>query len=82
MERSSQVERLWDVMRDERPHSTYEIVSRVYDIVDKPTIARLSARIFDMKKRFSCSVRSWPDQEDPKMWWYQAKVLRFEEALV
>ena len=63
----SQLERLHELMSDGRPHSTYEIVEKVYDM-DTTTIARVGARIYDMKRRFNAIVDSWQDKENRKMW--------------
>jgi len=65
----SQLERLYNLLKDHDAHRTDEIVREVYGMTG-PSIARLSARIHDMKKKYGVEVRSWRDRENPKLWWY------------
>lgn len=68
----SQIDRLYSLMSDGEPHSTFEIVEKVYDM-DTTTIARVGARIFDVKRRFGAYIESYPDKSNKKMWWYRMK---------
>ncbi len=71
--KKSQLEKMWDLMRDGNPHSTYQIVAEVYDM-STTTIARVASRVFDMKKKYGVDINSWPDKDNPKMWWYQVVI--------
>ncbi len=65
----SNVEAIFAILSDRRAHSSFEIVREVYK-QNAPTIARLAARIYDIKKRFGVEVLSWKDHTNPKMTWY------------
>jgi len=70
MEGKSQVERLHDLMSDGEPHRTDEIMAKVYGS-DHLGIARIGARIHDLKEKYDVSVSSWKDKRIRSLWWYQ-----------
>lgn len=65
----SQCDLLQNLLRDGKPHRTDEILRRVYKIHSKG-IARISARVYDLKKRRGASITSWPDPDEPKLFFY------------
>lgn len=68
----SQVDRLWALLKDMKPHRTDEIVRLVYG--PGHPLSRVGARIYDLRRRLPADmdVKSWPDQADRTLWWYQA----------
>jgi len=67
----SQKQRLLELLSDGRPHRTDEICKKVY-IIDStvPTLARVGARIWDLKKE-GHNIAGWHDENNPKLYWYQ-----------
>jgi len=66
----SQLDRLRFLLSDCKPHSTFEIVEKVYD-ADMATIARVGARIYDLKRVYGFKIEGWHDRINRKLWWYQ-----------
>lgn len=67
----SQTERLYQLLRDGLPHRTDELVEKIYRIEEGPTIARLGARVNDIKKKYEVDIESWPDKNNRKLWFYK-----------
>lgn len=65
----SQVDRLIQILKDHKPHSSYELIKEVYE-VRAPSSARLAARIYDLKQRGNV-IDSWEDKDNHKIQWYQ-----------
>lgn len=65
----SQTIRLYELLSDYKTHDTIEILERVYG-GSHLGIARLSARILDVKKKYGVRIQS---QKSPKksIWEYQ-----------
>lgn len=63
---------LYEALKDGRPHSSFELVKSVYGATG-PSIARLGARIWDLKHD-GCMIESWKDEKNKAMWWYQMHV--------
>jgi hypothetical protein len=71
MKKPSQAERLRILLSDGKPHSTPEILDRVYG-VGHSGIARIGARIADLKEK-GCVIGGWRDEDNPTVYWYQMK---------
>ena len=65
----SQAERLRRLLSDGQPHSTPEIMSRVYG-GDHLGTARIASRVNDLRNK-GLEITSWPDKEKPTVWWYK-----------
>jgi hypothetical protein len=65
----SQAQRLHELLRDFRPHSTIEIMEKVYG-GSHLGLARVGARIFDLKSR-GAKIKGWRDPENPAIYIYQ-----------
>lgn len=54
------------------PVRTDEIVNKVYG--PQLNLARVSARIYDVKKQYGIpKIHSWPDDQNKKLWWYSLR---------
>ena len=71
--KKSQAERLWEVLRDGRPHRTDEILTRVYGS-EHAGIARIGARISDVKRNHHVEIKGYKDKQIPSLYWYHAQV--------
>lgn len=67
----SQKEKILMLLSDENPHSTPEILKGVYG-GEHNGIARIGARIFDLKKD-GHDISGWEDKIDRSIYWYQLK---------
>lgn len=67
---NSQNERLYKLLSDFRPHRTDEILDRVYG-GSHLGIARISARIFDVQKKYGVRIES--KKSEGSLWEYQLK---------
>jgi hypothetical protein len=69
---SSEASRLLELLKDGRPHRTYQILEAVYGNTHTG-IARIGARIWDIKSKLpeGQTIQSWKDPERPSLWWYQ-----------
>lgn len=73
----SQNEKLYDLLKDRRPHSTLEILSVVYG-GSHLGLARVSARVWDLTHgkwagKSRVEINGWHDKENPTVYWYQIK---------
>jgi hypothetical protein len=68
----SQASRLLALLKDGQPHSTVEIMERVYG-GSHLGLARVGARIYDLKNK-GHEIRGWKDEKNPAVYWYQMKV--------
>lgn len=67
----SQVERLWTLLSDGKPHRTDQILRKVYGS-DQLSIARIAARIWDIKKKYpDLHIKGWHDKKIASLYWYQ-----------
>jgi len=66
----SQVLDMYALLSDYKPHSTKEILKEVYGS-SHLGIARIGARIYDIKDRFRVQIKSWQDPVRKTIWWYQ-----------
>jgi hypothetical protein len=69
---SSQRERLKRVLEDGAPHRSDELLRVVYGS-DHLGLARLAARVYDLKKTLpvGVGVKSWRDSDHPTLTWYR-----------
>jgi len=67
--KQSQASRLLALLKDGQPHSTPEILRVVYNLHDDKGIARIGARIFDLKAK-GHEISGWNDKENPAIHWY------------
>lgn len=65
----SQIEKLYNLLKDGRPHRTDEIMSIVYG-GDHLGLARVGARIWDLKKK-GYEINGRKDKENMTLYWYQ-----------
>jgi len=68
----TQADKLWQIMEDRKPHRVDELVREVYSM-DGPSIARLSARFYDLKRKYGVSFKTWRDPQKKKLTWYQTE---------
>ena len=61
------------LLRDARPHRTDEILAIVYGS-EHAGIARIGARISDVKKKHNVKIKGYKDKQNPSLYWYQADV--------
>lgn len=66
----SQATRLYELLKDGRPVRTDEIMFRIYGN-DHLGLARVGARIWDIKKKYGVEVKGWKDEENLSLYWYQ-----------
>ncbi|MEO0304702.1 MAG: hypothetical protein ABIM64_05520 [candidate division WOR-3 bacterium] len=85
--KNSQNKKLLELLLDGKPHSTVEILKKVYGD-EKLGLARISARIWDLEKKHGCvfldeygkeitekgKLRCWKDKNHPTIYWYRLKV--------
>ena len=71
--KKSQTDRLFDLLSDGRPHSTIEILQRVYG-GSHLGIARISARIYDIKKKYGVEITCKRLGDNPALFTYQLKI--------
>lgn len=68
----SQLNVLWSILQDKKPHSNFELVGKAYNQTG-PSVARIGARIFDLKKKYGVQIDGWHDPKDQRKYWYQLK---------
>lgn len=66
----SQADLLYKLLEDGLPHRTDEIQARVYG-GSHLGLARVGARIYDIKKKYSVNFEGWKDKDNPALYWYQ-----------
>jgi hypothetical protein len=73
----SQTELLYKLLSDGQPHRTDQIQSSVYG-GKHLGLARVGARVFDVKKKYQVQIEGWHDAENPSLFWYQMNVVRID----
>lgn len=68
----SQTQKLYNLLSDGKAYRTDDIVEKIYGSKHLG-LARLSARIWDIKSKYNIEIESWKDKEIPSLWWYQIK---------
>ena len=76
MEKIPQRERLYYLLSDGEAHRTDEIASKIYS---GGSLARVGARIWDIKKKYGVKIEGWHDQTNPKLYWYRIKPIEYSE---
>ena len=66
----SQTELLYNLLNDGKGHSTLEILERVYGN-DHLAIARIGARVWDIKKKYGIEIECKRHQEKKTVWIYK-----------
>lgn len=74
--RVSQTDKLYDLLSDGNAHRTDEIVSKAYS---GGSLARVGARIWDIKRKYGVEIIGWHDEKNPSLYWYQIKAPAFED---
>lgn len=69
--RTSQAARLLKLLSDGQPHSTIEIMEKVYG-GEHLGISRAAARIYDLKAK-GHDITGWKDAENHALHWYSLK---------
>lgn len=67
---NSQTEKLYNLLSDMKPHRTDEILHSVYG-GSHLGIARISARIYDVKRKYHVEIESRRDTVNETLYWYQ-----------
>ncbi len=65
----TQTDTIYNILIDGQPHRTDEIVRRVYKQLG-PSLARVGARIYDIKKKYTVEIVGWHDKKIPTLYWY------------
>lgn len=66
----SQTQKLKELLEDGKPHSTIEIMEKVYG-GGHLGLARVGARIHDLRKT-GMNIRGWSDTNNKTLYWYQS----------
>lgn len=69
-EKKSQTDKLYDLLSDYKPHRTDQICNLVYG-AGHLGLARVGARVFDVRKKYGVQIKGWHDSEYPTLYWYQ-----------
>jgi hypothetical protein len=65
----SQTQKLQELLSDNLPHSTIEIMEYVYGS-NHLGLARIGARVYDLIHKDSFKIVGWHDDENPTVYWY------------
>ena len=68
----NQTEKLYELLKDNKPHRTNEILEFVYGH-NHLGIARIASRIHDLKKFAGVEIKGWKDKDNRALYWYQIK---------
>jgi hypothetical protein len=68
----TQTQRLYELLKDCRPHRTDEIMRVVYGS-DHLGVARIGARVWDVQKKYGVKVDGRHDPEKPSLYWYRMR---------
>jgi len=66
----SQTELLYNLLKDGQEHSTVEIMEKVYG-GSHLGLARVSARIYDIKKKYGVFISGRTDTTNSNIYWYK-----------
>lgn len=73
----SLAEVIFQILKDGKPHSNYELVGNVWQKnrgYQGPSIARLGARIYDIKQTYGVTINGEFDPDDRRKYWYTMKL--------
>lgn len=76
----SQTSKLYDLLSDGEPHSTIEICEKIYGN-EHLGLARVGARVWDIKRQKGATIESWGDKEKKTIWWYKMTSLAEKPAI-
>jgi hypothetical protein len=68
----SQATKLLKLLSDGQPHSTIDIMEKVYGYAHLGLV-RVGARIYDLRQ-LGHEIDGWKDEKNPAIFWYQMKV--------
>jgi hypothetical protein len=68
----SQTDKLYNLLRGGSAYRTDEIVRLVYG--NGLSLARVGARVWDVKHKYGIEIKGWHDKENPALYWYQMEV--------
>lgn len=68
--RPSQVDRLYDLLSDGEPHSTTEILKKIYGR-EHLGYANIHGRVTDIRKKYGVKVRNFKDDRIKSLSYYQ-----------
>ncbi|MFA6097578.1 MAG: hypothetical protein WC788_08215 [Candidatus Paceibacterota bacterium] len=71
--KTSQTQKVYELLKDGKAHRTDEIMALCYGS-DHLGLARIGARIFDIKREYGVEIEGWKDETTPSLFWYQMKV--------
>lgn len=77
----SQTEKLYELLSDGLPHRTDEIMEKIYG-GSHLGLARVGARIYDIKKKYDVSIQGWKDKDNEALYWYQIGMRKPDEELI
>src|SRR3990172_10029952 len=77
----SQTDRLYYLLKDGQPHRTDEVCQIVYGN-SHLGLARISARIWDIKKKYNLNITGWRDKINPTLYWYQIEKIKLEQPKI
>lgn len=66
----SQLDLLYTALYTGEPKRSDILLKEVYGS-EHLGIARLAARVYDLKKRMNVKIKSWADPEKPSLTWYK-----------
>jgi hypothetical protein len=68
----SQTDKLYNLLKNGQPVRTDAIMEAVYGN-GHLGLARVGARIWDLKKKYGVQIIGFKDKEKPTLYWYQIK---------
>lgn len=79
----SQTAKLYEVLKDGKPHRTDEIMAVVYGS-SHLGLARVGARIWDLNHKGlgRYKIRGWKDENKPTLYWYQLEYVGQQLSLL
>ena len=79
----SQTDKLYQLLQDYQPHRTDQIARLVYQEKgqiclhcgrgEMKSLARIGARIFDIKRKYGVVIEGRRDKQIPSLYWYQMR---------
>lgn len=66
----SQTDKLYSILKDGKPYRSDRLLELVYG-GSHLGICRLSARCFDVRKKYKVEMKCWRDQQVETLYWYQ-----------
>lgn len=76
----SQTQKLYELLKDGKPHITSEIQRVVYGS-EHLGLVRAGARIWDIKREYGVEIKGWKDESIPSLYWYQM-IIKPEQGIL